>query len=290
MEPLTNVNQICTAFSLQLSPSARVFEFTDQFGNTVQHFDIPEKHSVLEVTTKSTVEVIADRELPISLPYTSWEILEEEIKAGDFWEYLLPSQFAKRTEALADLENEIKATREKDPLTLLREINSFFKANFAYAPETTSVDSPIDTAIIQRSGVCQDFANIMIAVVRGLKIPCRYVSGYLFHRNDDRSHIAQDATHAWIEAYLPTLGWIGFDPTNDLIVGERHIAVAVGRDYADIPPTRGVFKGAVESQLSVAVSVRKAETGEIESSELHAVKRKGFTTVIKSAAQESQQQ
>ncbi|HRH44687.1 MAG TPA: transglutaminase family protein [Pyrinomonadaceae bacterium] len=290
MQPLTNDNQICTAYSLQLSPSARPFEFVDQFGNTVQHFDIPEKHSKLEITTKSLVEVSERKPLPESLPLESWKQLGEEIEKGDFWEFLLPSQFAQKTQALNNLQNEINATHEKDPLTLLREINSFFKANFEYAPETTEVDSPIDVAINQRSGVCQDFANIMIALVRGLKIPCRYVSGYLFHRTDDRSHIAQDATHAWVEAYLPTLGWVGFDPTNDLIVGDRHIAVAVGRDYTDVPPTRGVFKGNVESQLSVAVRVRQAETDEVESSELHAVKRKGFITVMKPKIQEAQQQ
>lgn len=290
MQPLTNENQTCTAYSLQLSPSARPFEFIDQFGNTVQHFDIPEKHSKLEITTKSLVEVNEREPLPESLPLESWKMLDAEIEKGDFWEYLLPSQFAQKTPALTNLQNEINATRAKDPLTLLRGINSFFKANFEYAPETTEVDSPIDVAINQRSGVCQDFANIMIALVRGLKIPCRYVSGYLFHRTDDRSHIAQDATHAWVEAYLPTLGWVGFDPTNDLIVGDRHIAVAVGRDYTDVPPTRGVFKGNVESQLSVAVRVRQAETDEVESSELHAVKRKGFITVMKPKIQEAQQQ
>lgn len=290
MQPVTNHHQNCTSYSLQLSPSARIFEFIDQYGNIVQHFDIPEKHKQLEITTKSSVEVFEQPNLPESLPIESWKTLEEEIENGDFWEFLLPSQFAKPTALLLELQKEFQSGKEKDPLTLLREINSFFKANFEYSPETTEVDSPIDIAIEQKSGVCQDFANIMIALVRGLNIPCRYVSGYLFHRTDDRSHIAQDATHAWIEAYLPTLGWIGFDPTNDLIVSDRHIAVAVGRDYADIPPTRGVFKGKVDSELSVAVRVRQAETDEVESSELHAVKRKGFVTFTKQQAQEAQQQ
>jgi len=290
MQPLTNQFQSCASYSLRLKPLARIFEFKDQFGNKVQHFDIPEKHSELEITTNSKVEVFERAALPENLSLETWQELEKEISEGDFWEFLLPSQFAQPTPALENLKHEIGATREKDPLTLLKEINSFFKANFEYSPETTSVDSPIDVAIEQRSGVCQDFANIMIALVRELKIPCRYVSGYLFHRTDDRSHIAQDATHAWVEAFLPNLGWIGFDPTNDLIVGDRHIAVAVGRDYADIPPTRGVFKGSVESQLSVAVRVRQAETGEEESSELHAVKRKGFTVISKPVVQEQQQQ
>ena len=126
---------------------------------------------------------------------------------------------------------------------------------FAYDADSTHVDSPIDEALLHRRGVCQDFAHIMLALARNyLHIPCRYVSGYLYHRRDDRS--IDGATHAWIEALLPELGWIGFDPTNNLLAGERHIEVAVGRDYHDVPPTRGVYKGNAASELSVNVRVR----------------------------------
>jgi transglutaminase-like putative cysteine protease len=107
--------------------------------------------------------------------------------------------------------------------------------------------------------VCQDYTHIMIALVRELGIPCRYVSGYLYHRRDDTSSSAPDATHAWVEALLPGLGWVGFDPTNNTPVAERHIRVAVGRDYADVPPTRGVFKGQADTELGVAVQVRLAD-------------------------------
>ena len=104
----------------------------------------------------------------------------------------------------------------------------------------------------------------MIALARHLRVPCRYVSGYLFHRVEYNDRSAQDATHAWVEALLPELGWVGFDPTNNLLAGQRHIRVAVGRDYADVPPTRGVFKGAAESELSVAVQVKPAEEPDSE--------------------------
>jgi transglutaminase-like putative cysteine protease len=96
----------------------------------------------------------------------------------------------------------------------------------------------------------------MLALLREMGIPCRYVSGYLYYPRDDHNdRSAQDATHAWVEALLPEVGWVGFDPTNNLICGERHIRVAIGRDYADVPPTRGVFKGDAETELSVAVRV-----------------------------------
>ncbi len=99
-------------------------------------------------------------------------------------------------------------------------------------------------------GVCQDFAHIMITLVRSkLKMPCRYVSGYLAHRGEDSDRSAAAATHAWIEVLMPHFGWVGFDPTNWLVAGERHIRTAIGRDYADVPPTHGLFRGRATSEL-----------------------------------------
>ena len=160
---------------------------------------------------------------------------------------------------LAELKEALNVKRRDDPLRLLRELNTSLYHWFDYVPKSTRVDSPIDDALRARAGVCQDFAHIMMALVRTLRIPCRYVSGYLYHgaKNQDRS--SEGASHAWVEAFLPDLGWVGFDPTNNLIVGERHIRAAVGRDYADVPPTRGVFRGDAESELAVAVTVVPSE-------------------------------
>ncbi len=143
----------------------------------------------------------------------------------------------------------------------LRRLMAEMYARFEYSPRTTRVDSPIDDALQARRGVCQDFAHILIALIRRLGVPCRYVSGYLFRHEDVSVRSADGATHAWVETLLPDLGWIGFDPTNNLIAGDRHIRVAIGRDYADVPPTRGVFKGAAaaRSELAVAVAVGPAQ-------------------------------
>jgi len=137
-----------------------------------------------------------------------------------------------------------------------------------YVPEVTRVDSPIDEALTQRKGVCQDFSHIMISMLRALRIPARYVSGYLYHGKEDRDRSGTGATHAWVEAYLPDLGWIGLDPTNDLLAGSRHIRTSIGRDYADVPPTRGVLKGEADSRLTVAVAVAASEELPPEVSEL----------------------
>jgi transglutaminase-like putative cysteine protease len=149
--------------------------------------------------------------------------------------------------------------RRDDPLQLLYELNSALYESFDYVPKSTKVDSPIDDAIRSQHGVCQDFAHIMIALVRTLHIPCRYVSGYLHRRTQDHDRSTDGATHAWVEAFLPQLGWVGFDPTNNLVAGDRHIRTAIGRDYADVPPTKGVFRGETASELSVAVRVTASD-------------------------------
>jgi transglutaminase-like putative cysteine protease len=145
-----------------------------------------------------------------------------------------------------------------DPLTALKTLQRGIYDSFEYQSGVTEVNSPIEVALEQRRGVCQDFAHIMTAIARTWGIPCRYVSGYLYHKGS-RDRSAADATHAWVEAYLPSLGWIGFDPTNNIMAGERHIRAAVGRDYADVPPTRGTYKGGADSELSIAVSLEPAQ-------------------------------
>jgi transglutaminase-like putative cysteine protease len=145
--------------------------------------------------------------------------------------------------------------RRDDPLTVLRDLNSAINSAFEYTPNSTRVDSPIDEALRMRKGVCQDYAHIMITLARQLNIPCRYVSGYLYQHSRGAERSTGEATHAWVEAYLPGLGWIGFDPTNNTTTDERHIRVAIGRDYADVPPTRGVYRGKAESELAVTVRI-----------------------------------
>jgi transglutaminase-like putative cysteine protease len=256
MQPRTESIQHCLKFDLTLRPSAQVKSYRDHLGNIVHHFDIPGPHTQLVITAKSLVELTTPPTLPAKLDASAWRELDALVSDGDYWDMLMPSHFARPTDLLRDFARELNCERRDDPLTVLRELNTAIFDAFEYVPQSTTVDSPIDEALGTRQGVCQDYANIMIALVRELGIPCRYVSGYLFHRVEYNDRSAQDATHAWVEALLPGLDWVGFDPTNNLIAGDRHIRVAVGRDYADVPPTRGVFKGTAESELSVAVQVK----------------------------------
>jgi transglutaminase-like putative cysteine protease len=256
MQPRTEGYQRCLTFDLSVNPRAHVHHYRDYLGNNVHHFDVPRPHTRLTITAESLVEIRHAPLLPEALGAEAWADLDAEVAQGDYWDMLAPSQFVQATPLVVQLARElnIKARRD-DPLSLLRELNAAIYETFDYDPDSTEVDSPIDHALESRKGVCQDFTHIMTALVRGLQIPCRYVSGYLFTGAEDHDRSAEDATHAWVEAYLPGPGWVGFDPTNNLIAADRHIRVAIGRDYADVPPTRGVFKGAAETELSVAVQV-----------------------------------
>ena len=147
---------------------------------------------------------------------------------------------------------------EGDPLTAMKRLNRAVYDSFEYESGITEVHSPIEHALRERRGVCQDFAHIITTLARAWGVPTRYVSGYMYHRgNKDRS--GADATHAWVESYLPSLGWVGFDPTNNILAGERHVRAAVGRDYSDVPPTRGTYKGVAESELSISVGIEPTQ-------------------------------
>jgi transglutaminase-like putative cysteine protease len=255
MQPRTEGAQRCLSFQLTIDPRAQVFFYRDYLGNSVHHFDVPGKHALLRIIAESLVEVQTPEPLPPRLDEGDWNRLDEMVTTGDYWELLMPSQFAQPTEALTRLICDLQVQRRDDPLSFLNELNGAIFDWFDYVPKATRVDSPIDTAIEARKGVCQDFAHIMIALARHVRIPCRYVSGYVYSRAEQPDRSRDGASHAWVEALLPDLGWVGFDPTNNLVAGDRHIRTAIGRDYADVPPTKGVFKGNAASELTVSVRV-----------------------------------
>jgi transglutaminase-like putative cysteine protease len=259
MHPRSDTNQHCLTFSLSVSPRCRVFTYRDQQGNNVQHFDIPGEHNQLVIVAESVVEQQQLPDVPHFLSPDAWAALDELVDSGDYWEMLLPSQFAVETPALVLLAEQMGVTRRDDPLMLVRELNQRLFDYFIYVPRSTRADSPIDEAIVSGRGVCQDFAHTMIALLRHVRIPARYVSGYLYRSREDHDRSTPDATHAWVEALMPHLGWVGFDPTNNLVAHHRHIRTAVGRDYADVPPTHGIYRGKTDSELYVAVQVEANE-------------------------------
>jgi transglutaminase-like putative cysteine protease len=300
MQPQKGARQRLVSFELELDPTAQLFSYADAFGNAVYHFDVPQPHDRLNITARSAVETQAPAPLPEGLDMGEWDRLRSDFVRGENFDFLHHHGFAIETEALRSFvaERDIDRLRLRDPLSAVRDLSQTIYQAFDYEPGVTDAESPIDLALTARRGVCQDFAHIMISICRSWGVPARYVSGYLFtdRKGGDRSD--PDATHAWVEVFLPSTRWIGLDPTNNVIAGERHIAAAVGRDYNDVPPSRGVYKGDAESQLAVGVSVRRARAALTEPEFLRISqpaftrngRRRGSTGSLRHDPQQQQQQ
>jgi transglutaminase-like putative cysteine protease len=261
MQPQKSATQRLLSFELETDPAAQLFSYADSFGNPVYHFDVPQPHDRLEIIARSAVETQTPAPLPEALDRGEWDRLRGDFIQGECFDFLRPHGYAARTPALDKFirEKGVDELRRHDPLTAARELCQVIYEAFDYQPGVTDADSPIDLALAEGRGVCQDFAHVMIAICREWGLPARYVSGYLFtNRGEGADRSDPDASHAWVEVFLPSLRWVGLDPTNNILAGERHVCVAVGRDYGDVPPSRGVFKGEAESQLAVGVSVRRA--------------------------------
>ena len=260
MQPQKGARQRLVSFEMEIDPPAQLFSYADTFGNAVYYFDVPQPHTELTIVACSAVETQAPAPLPEALDMGEWDRLRSDFVRGENFDFLRQHGFAVETEALRGflVETGLEAMRARDPLTAVRALSKTIYDGFAYETGVTDAESDIDHALAERRGVCQDFAHIMIAICRAWGIPARYVSGYLFtdRKSGDRSD--PDATHAWVEVFLPSTRWFGLDPTNNIEAGERHVACAVGRDYSDVPPSRGVYKGDAESQLAVGVQVRQA--------------------------------
>jgi transglutaminase-like putative cysteine protease len=255
MNPRSDGNQRCLRFELAVSPQARTYKYVEASGNIVHYFDIPGRHSQLAITAEAIVEVHAPPKLPDRLPNEAWGEIDMLARTTDAYDMLLPGELTTPSEHLRDFMTTIDARRRDDPLTVILHIKRSIYESFQYVPLSTEVDSHIDDTLSKGEGVCQDFSHIMLAIVRELGVPARYVSGYLFHQGNGGARSTPDATHAWVEVLLPGLGWVGLDPTNNMLGDGRHIRVAVGREYSDVTPTRGVFKGSAESKLMVEVKV-----------------------------------
>jgi len=261
MHPRSEGTQRCFVFQLSVNPRARIFGYTDFYGNLVHHFDLPSRHGQLTIISDALVNIDGQPSVPEVMEYEGWRDLEQLVEKNDYWDMLMPSHFARSSPELEELSVEIGATERngRSPLAFLRDIASGVHRSFSYVKKSTAVNSPIEDTLRSRQGVCQDFAHIMIALVRNAGIPCRYVSGYLYHSNENSHPSADGATHAWVEALLPSIGWVGFDPTINRLAGENHIRTAIGRDYADVPPTMGVMKGKADTQLQVRVRVTPSQ-------------------------------
>ena len=255
LAPRRDGGQRVTAFEVTASPPAPIGAEVDPFGNTRHVLTIHSEHSSLEVAARSTVEAQPAPPLPGSMGRGAWAEVRSDVDAWSDWDFVHPSRRTRPSPALAAFVDRLGVEPGADPLEDLLGLSAALHDAFEYAPGSTLVDSPMEHILESGRGVCQDYAHVMLAVARSWGVPARYVSGYLHVAGPGGGPAPGSASHAWVECRLPGLGWVGFDPTNRCVADERYIRTAVGRDYFDVPPTRGDLKGGGRSRMEVEVEV-----------------------------------
>lgn len=264
LTPRALPNQLCPSSLIDVTPvPSAILGRRDFFGNTVNYFSIQHPHNELRIIAKSEVERLVT-DIPDFSASPAWEDIRDglrkqtSLEALEARQFVLDSTFATRAQEFAtyachSFPPEKKFLPGVDDL--MRRIHSDFK----YAPGTTTIATPLSLVMEQKKGVCQDFAHLAIACLRSIGLPARYVSGYLETDSPPGKEklAGSDASHAWFAVFDPNLGWIDFDPTNNIIPAERHITLAWGRDFSDVTPLKGVIFGSGKHKLSVSVDVQR---------------------------------
>jgi len=264
LRPRDTDRQTVSSFEIEFDPaSAQACHELDYFGNHVISIDVLDRHERFEVTTRSTVETRGQSQLTLpGLPASSatWDACAGELdtRLGDhvLQDYRYDSPLVRVHPALREFAAGT-FTPSRPLLDAVAELNQRIHDEFAYDSSATDVSTPLATVMRDRRGVCQDFAHIAVGCLRSLGLAARYVSGYLETKPPPgRSRlVGADASHAWASVYLPSHGWVDFDPTNALFPGERHITVAWGRDFSDVSPLKGVILGGGAHRVQVGVDV-----------------------------------
>ena len=250
--PINDEYQDVIKQELTITGNPVVDTHVDYYGNEVGSFTYSEPHWVLTINSKISVAT-KHRELPLNdiFPSHQWEDLRRLQFMVPYIDFLKQEYF----EGLNELKDIVDNTMLADdtPYQVALRFSEYVYKNFEYIKGVTTVETKLDEIWKLKAGVCQDFAHMLMEMLRMVKIPARYVSGYICTmRNGMRG---EGATHAWAEAYIPDYGWLGIDPTNNCIANETHVRLAVGRNFSDCSPVKGVYKGSSNHKLEVAVSV-----------------------------------
>ncbi len=253
LEPRNEFDQNLRHFEARTTPHANLSPELDSFGNNKHVITINFKHGCLEITTRSEVDTVSGAIAPNTLEPDAWDEIKAWTDTFDHWDFTHESTLTRRSEALDKFISEHRIQPSSDPMESLLRLSNDLHRSFNYQPGSTNAASTIDDILQSKQGVCQDYAHVMIAIARSWGIPTRYVSGYMYVTGVDSEQSPDSATHAWVECLLPGIGWFGFDPTNDTMADERHVRIAVGRDYHDVSPTRGVIIDGGPSHLEASV-------------------------------------
>lgn len=257
MAPRQETQQHRLSFELAIGPSAKVKSYFDWLGNSVHVFSINPLHNQIQIIATSVVETGTQKFTLESLPDFWRKEAEYDWVYYDFLQFGGPVVDTTILRELAD--SIVRTTAARGPnirvgelaKVMLSKISEFF----VYEKGVTTSASPITEILAHRRGVCQDFAHLLLGLSRVLNIPARYVSGYIHPDRPDYRGTAQ--SHAWVEIFVPSTGWVPLDPTNNCLAGENFVKVAIGRDYSDVPPNKGVYKGSGTERIDVSVKSEK---------------------------------
>ena len=254
LEPRTFPYQKTLSSLVRVIPATRVKRFADLFQNITHHFELPDPHLKLEIESRLRVH-----NLPLDISQSSRAATLEEYRNPEIgervWPFLQESQRVSKSPEVwrhaVDITNGMTSIHDQ-ALALMEWIHREFR----YEPGSTAVNTHLEETFEIRRGVCQDFTHVMLGMCRVLGVAARYASGYLYNGPRD-SLIGAQASHAWCEVYLPSAGWIGFDPTNNTLADERYVKLAVGRDYDDVAPVLGTYRGTGHCRMEVHVDVER---------------------------------
>jgi transglutaminase-like putative cysteine protease len=264
LRPRDDEWQSCLSFRLSTRPAATGSAHRDYFGNWVHRFNLLGEHRHLRIEAESVVMV---QEPPPPGDLTLAELDEcGAVLIEDHYDFLVPSQYVPQPEALRELIADAEAESGGRAAGFARAAAKLIRTRFRYEKGATHVHSSLADVLSSGAGVCQDFTHLLLGIARARGLPARYVSGYLVPSAPTPAGETEEvsgglASHAWAEVYVPGAGWLGLDPTQGASVSPLHVRVAYGRDYGDVPPVRGVFKGHAGQRLSVDVRVRPALDG-----------------------------
>jgi transglutaminase-like putative cysteine protease len=267
LSPKSYKSQICTDTEISIDPQPEIYnEKIDFFGNDTIYFSVQHPHDRMTVTAVSQVQTLPISYLQLNLSSNlNWESVRDYVSYDldapiDVKQYQLYSHFVPfMVEAKQFAASSFWPGRPA--FEAVFDIMQRIYTNFKFVPGFTTISTPLVEVFKQKKGVCQDFAHVAIACLRSMGLATRYVSGYIetLPPPGKEKLVGSDASHAWFSVYLPDNGWVDFDPTNNMLPGEKHITVAWGRDFYDVTPLKGVIFSSGKHELKVSVDVRSLE-------------------------------
>lgn len=262
--PLNMPEQKCLSSNIKITPTPDELTYrSDSFGNTLLFISIYKEHAALEIISESLIDLVTrlnpDKAMQSPVRWVDTPALIRQDKDfADIVQYTQPSQYVPYSEAIRNFTLDCfteDATLWSACHSLMQKIFKTIK----FTPGFTTINTPVEEVLISKKGVCQDLAHLMIACLRNMGLPARYVSGYIetIPPPGKEKLVGSDASHAWVAVYFPEIGWVEFDPTNNLLPSTHHIVVANGRDYFDVAPIKGIIFSSGAQQIEVSVDVNR---------------------------------